>query len=163
MSQALAGSASVMMPHTNYAATFVTAVANSAIPPSSPGRKRVRCDSLLQEHRPPEKISRGYDDTDTDTEMDSLLYSPSNSPSNSPPPLVVATVRAVLIHRKASKRDESYYFEDGSCVLLVEDTLFNVGFFNFSFQSYPTISLGASFNFEQRFLKLQQHVFVAAG
>lgn len=26
-----------------------------------------------------------------------------------------------------AQRDISYYFEDGSCILLVEDTLFNVG------------------------------------
>ena len=27
-------------------------------------------------------------------------------------------------------RDETYYFSDGSCILLVEDTLFNVGHHN---------------------------------
>lgn len=33
---------------------------------------------------------------------------------------------ALLGLRSAHKRDATYYFEDGSCILLVEDTLFNV-------------------------------------
>jgi hypothetical protein len=127
--QALAGSAGAMTPDTNCAATFDVDVPKR-LSPTGPRRKRGRCDSLSHEHRPPEKISKGYDDTDTDTEMDGLLYSPSSSPSNSPLPHVAATMpQGMLIHRKAFKRDELYYFEDGSCVLLVGDTLFNVGFY----------------------------------
>lgn len=34
--------------------------------------------------------------------------------------------QALLGFRSPYKRDASYYFEDGSCILLVEDTLFNV-------------------------------------
>ena len=82
-------------------------------------------------------MSKGYDDTDTDTEMDGLLCSPSGSLSNSPlPPITVS----IPIHQKSSKRDESYYFEDGSCVLLVEDTLFNVCLYLSLLEPFLTIS-----------------------
>jgi hypothetical protein len=43
-------------------------------------------------------------DSDTDTDMEAAL----------------------LGVQSTYKRDTNYYFEDGSCILLVEDTLFNV-------------------------------------
>lgn len=148
------------MPHTNHTATFVVGVADPSPSTSIPGRKRGRCDSLPHEHRPPGKISKGYDDTDTDTEMEGLLCSPSGSLSNSPLPLITVST---TIPQKSSKRDESYYFEDGSCVLLVEDTLFNVSLYLFLLELFSTIPLGPSLNFEQRFFELQHNVFSAPG
>jgi len=135
LAQALADSTGVMTPHTNCVASSVVGIAKSRpLSSTSSRRKRGRCDSHSHEHRPPEKISKGYDDTDTDTEMDGLLCSPSSSLSNSPLPLVTTTIsQEMLIHRKSFKRDESFYFEDGSCVLLVEDTLFNVSLHLFFF------------------------------
>ena len=52
------------------------------------------------------RVAPGGDDTDTETaDMDSA---------------------ALTALRGRYKRDPTYYMEDGSCVLLVEDTLFNV-------------------------------------
>jgi len=150
------------MSPTNYPATFVVGGPEPGPSTSSPGRKRGRCDSLPQEHRPPGKMSKGYDDTDTDTEMEGLLCSPSGSLSTLSLPIIAATTPVL---QKSSKRDESYYFEDGSCVLLVDDTLFNVSFFFFFFfflELFVTNFLGASLNFEQRFFELQHHVLSAS-
>lgn len=106
--------------------------------------------------RPPEKMYKSYDDVDTDTEMEGLVCegSTDSSPSASPtqrssmltnklssnaegkrkgsdvlPPPVVANKNHVQIEKReftTRKRDEQFYLEDGSCVFLVEDTLFNV-------------------------------------
>ena len=144
---------------TNYPATFVVGVSDPSTSTPSSGRKRGRCDSHPHEHRPPGKMSKGYDDTDTDTEMEGLLCSPSGSLLNSPLPIIAVSTPN---HQKSFKRDESYYFEDGSCVLLVEDTLFNVSLHLFLLELFSTISLGASLNFEQRFFELQHHVFATS-
>jgi hypothetical protein len=85
-------------------------------------RKRGRCDSDSQGR--PEKMYKGYDDTNTDTEMEGLL-SPSSASSSA------SSACALLVSELDSqcswKRDEEFYMEDGSCVLLVGDILFNVG------------------------------------
>lgn len=59
-------------------------------------------------------------------------------------------------------RDEDYYFSDGSCIILVEDTLFNVRVHSFITQTvvYPT-ALGTQNNYIERFLFLQHYVFFA--
>jgi len=146
-------------------------------------RKRIRCDSDPQDldltfnnpagtsssrrhrdlnrHRPPEKMSRRYQDpeadgvesdhdqdfdadTDGDAEMDPIavndLIYPSSSSNESvalsmrqfekkPAQTTVNTTYADVVkefNKTIYKRDDAYYFEDGSCVLLVGDTLFNV-------------------------------------
>lgn len=90
-------------------------------------RKRVRCDSDSKDQRPPEKMYKGHEDTDTDTEMDGLIDSSQSSSSSSPLPRTTLGSTAVALRKsKLYHRDERYYFEDGSCILLVVDTLFNV-------------------------------------
>ncbi|KAH9480809.1 hypothetical protein JR316_0007409 [Psilocybe cubensis] len=95
-------------------------------------RKRVRSDSAdspRDTHRPREKNQKmfkahGFEDTDTDTEMDAIIEPASASTSN-----LVTEGKEKGKERETAKtfvRDERYYFEDGSCVLLVQDTLFNV-------------------------------------
>ncbi|TFK33025.1 hypothetical protein BDQ12DRAFT_450930 [Crucibulum laeve] len=64
--------------------------------------KRGRCDSL-SDPGPPEKI-QALSSEAKDTEM----FSSTSTPRN------------------LWKRDDTYYMDDGSCILLVEDTLFNV-------------------------------------
>ena len=84
-------------------------------------RKRGRCDSDPQGR--PEKMYKGYE-TNTDTEMESFM-SPSSTSSSA------SSACALLVPELDSqcpwKRDEEFYMEDGSCVLLVGDILFNVG------------------------------------
>ena len=84
-------------------------------------RKRGRCDSDPQGR--PEKMYKRYDDTNTDTEMEGLMSASSASSSAS-------SACALLVSEPdcqgSSKRDEEFYMEDGSCVLLVGDVLFNV-------------------------------------
>ena len=84
-------------------------------------RKRGRCDSDPQGR--PEKMYKGYEDTNTDTEMEGLMAPSSSSSSTS-------SACALLVSEPESqspwKRDEEFYMEDGSCVLLVGDILFNV-------------------------------------
>ncbi|CAA7262792.1 unnamed protein product [Cyclocybe aegerita] len=78
---------------------------------SGSSRKRGRCDSDTQDQRPRGKMSKAYDDVDTDSEMEALVC----------PTSCLQTAAGLRL-----KRDDRYYFEDGSCVFLVEDTLFNV-------------------------------------
>ena len=99
----------------------------------SPQRKRGRCDSGPHDARPPEKMSKNYDEIDTDTEMEGLVCSTSSSPSISHSPILEPSSSKINLRRPTQivaseprKRDEKYYLEDGSCVLLVGDTLFNV-------------------------------------
>ena len=86
-------------------------------------RKRGRCDSDPQGR--PEKMYKGYEDTNTDTEMEGLMSSSSASSSASS---ACALLVSELDCQGSSKRDEEFYMEDGSCVLLVGDILFNVGY-----------------------------------
>jgi hypothetical protein len=83
-------------------------------------RKRGRCDSDPQGR--PEKMYKGYD-TDTDTEMEGLTS--ASSSASSACALLVSEIDANG-QRCSSKRDEEFYMEDGSCVFLVGDILFNV-------------------------------------
>jgi hypothetical protein len=85
-------------------------------------RKRGRCDSEPQGR--PEKMYKGYGDTNTDTEMEGLMSQSSASSSASS---TCALVASELDGQCPWKRDEEFYMEDGSCVLLVGDILFNVG------------------------------------
>jgi hypothetical protein len=78
-------------------------------------------------------MSRADDDTDTDADMDGLVQvcgSTSSSCSSSPLPGSATSssqVHEMLRARSLQyKRDEIYYFEDGSCIILIEDTLFNI-------------------------------------
>lgn len=88
--------------------------------PSTKAKKRGRSYSAEGHcHRLSGKMSRTQaaqqpaDDLDTDSDsMDNLMCSSSSSMTS----LALAD----------SKRDDAYYFEDGSCVLLVGNTLFNV-------------------------------------
>jgi hypothetical protein len=86
-------------------------------------RKRGRCDSDPQGR--PEKMYKGYEDANTDTEMDSegLMSASSSSSASSACALLVSEID----NQNSWKRDEEFYMEDGSCVLLVGDILFNVG------------------------------------
>lgn len=86
-------------------------------------RKRGRCDSEPQGR--PEKMYKGYGDTNTDTEMEGMM-SPSSSSSSSSTSSACALVVSELDSQCPWKRDEEFYMEDGSCVLLVGDILFNV-------------------------------------
>ena len=67
----------------------------------------------------PEKMYKGYDDTNTDTDG-----SPSSASSSA------SSACALLVSESECqcpwKRDEEFYLEDGNCVLLVGDILFNV-------------------------------------
>ena len=100
-------------------------------------RKRGRCDSDSQGR--PEKMYKAYEDTNTDTEMEGLMSSSSASSSAS-------SACALLVsehdNKCSWKRDEEFYMEDGSCVLLVGDILFNV-----SHQCSIMISLETKFRF----------------
>ena len=88
-------------------------------------RKRGRCDSDLQGR--PEKMYKGHEDTDTDTEMEGSMSASSALSASSSSARVVSDVCGSLPNYQQSwKRDEEFYMEDGSCVLLVGDTLFNV-------------------------------------
>jgi hypothetical protein len=86
--------------------------------PSSKAKKRGR--SYSAEGHCSSKMSRTHaqppaddDDPESDSEsMDHLMCSSSSSTTS----LALAD----------SMRDDTYYFEDGSCVLLVGSTLFNV-------------------------------------
>ena len=84
-------------------------------------RKRGRCDSDQQGR--PEKMYKGYEDTNTDTEMEGL---PSSSLASSSTSSAGALVVSELDSQCPWKQDEEFYMEDGSCVLLVGDILFNV-------------------------------------
>ena len=90
-------------------------------------RKHGRCDSEPQGR--PEKMSKGYEHTDhTDTEMESFMRPSSSSSASSASAYLVSEIEGSLTDCKRSwKRDEEFYLEDGSCVLLVGDILFNVG------------------------------------
>lgn len=101
----------------------------------SPGRKRVRCDSQTV-NGPPGKIQALSNDTDTDMEASSSGL------------------------RGTCKRDSKYYLEDGSCILLVEDTLFNASQnLNFLFSILTVLrASGTPLNSEQGQLKLWHHV-----
>lgn len=92
------------------------------VPPSSHGvalssleLKRSRSGDLDGDQNPPAKKARkvlpsAIAETDTEaTDMDSV---------------------ALAALRGRYKRDPTYYMEDGSCILLVEDTLFNVRTFH---------------------------------
>lgn len=87
-------------------------------------RNRGRCASVSDPQGRPEKIYRGYGDTNTDTEMEGSM-SPSSASSSA------SSACALLVSELDSQctwnRDEEFYMEDGSCVLLVGDILFNVG------------------------------------
>ncbi|KAF8157847.1 hypothetical protein B0H34DRAFT_706377 [Crassisporium funariophilum] len=103
-------------------------------------RKRGRCDSDPQ--GPPGKISKGYDDIDTDTEMEGLICSStSSSPLPAPSQVVGLPSNGTTWHR-----DEEYYLEDGSCVFLVGETLFNV---HRSIMSRDSSSFGTMFSLPQ--------------
>lgn len=69
--------------------------------PHPPVRKRVRCESPTSQS-PPGKTRSTSVDSDMEVEA------------------------AILGMRRRYRRDPTYYLEDGSCILLVEDTLFNV-------------------------------------
>ena len=86
-------------------------------------RKRGRCDSDPQGR--PEKMYKGYDDANTDTEMEGLMSASSSTTSSASS--ACALLVSELDNQSSWKQDEEFYMEDGSCVLLVEDILFNVG------------------------------------
>ena len=123
-------------------------------------RKRGRCDSDQQGR--PEKMYKGYEDTNTDTEMEGL---PSSSLASSSTSSAGALVVSELDSQCPWKQDEEFYMEDGSCVLLVGDILFNVCD-QISFMIYLETEFlllrGSSFGFEQRFIEFQNHVFIAS-
>ena len=96
-------------------------------------RKRGRCASDSDPQGRPEKMYRGYEDTNTDTEMEGLMSPPSASSSASS---ACAPLVSELDNQCSWKRDEEFYMEDGSCVLLVGDILFNVGRHQSSFMIY---------------------------
>lgn len=91
-------------------------------------RKRGRCDSDPQtgaSGRPPGKMPKSHDDdNDTDTEMDTLMntLSPDSSMQSLTSEIQLKQVERVNNWR----RDDEFYYEDGSCIILVEDVLFNV-------------------------------------
>jgi hypothetical protein len=84
-------------------------------------RKRVRCDSDPQGR--PEKMYKGYEDANTDTEMEAASSASSSSSASSACALLVSEPDNQI----SWNRDEEFYMEDGSCILLVGDILFNVG------------------------------------
>lgn len=102
-------------------------------------RKRIRCDSDPKDgHKAAELVYKGRNDIDTDTEMEGLVCSASSSPLSSPtqgtcPESSSSNVKGSKTLTPTWKRDEQFYMEDGSCVLLVEDTLFNVHHFTLQF------------------------------
>ena len=67
---------------------------------------------------------KGYEDTNTDTEVEGLMSQSSASSSASS---ACALLVSGLESQCPWKRDEEFYMDDGSCVLLVGDILFNVG------------------------------------
>lgn len=84
-------------------------------------------------------MSRGDDDTDTDADMDGLVHvcgSTSSSCSGSPLPGSATSssqVHEMLRTRSVNyTRDDTYYFEDGSSIILIEETLFNVSIYRAS-------------------------------
>ncbi|KAF8962974.1 hypothetical protein BDZ97DRAFT_1662232 [Flammula alnicola] len=76
------------------------------------------------------------------------MCSSSSSCTNSPLPSTSAAVLqlSILSKHKSFTRDEEYYFEDGSCVLLVDDVLFNV---HRSILSKDSSSFGTMFSLPQ--------------
>ena len=69
---------------------------------------------------------KGFENTNIDTEMDGLISASSSSASSSASSACALLV-SELDGQCSWKRDEEFYMEDGSCVLLVGDILFNVG------------------------------------
>jgi len=62
------------------------------------------------------------------------------------------------------KRDSTYYFDDGSCIFLVEDTLFNVRFCYLTMTIWKHIGgVGSSVNTKQGRIKLQYDVLPTSG
>ena len=103
-------------------------------------RKRIRCDSDPKGgHQSSQKVYKGRNDIDTDSEMEGLVSSANSSPLSSPtqgtcPESSSTNVkgsRTLSSPLPTWKRDDHFYLEDGSCVLLVGDTLFNVELFAF--------------------------------
>jgi len=104
-------------------------------------RKRIRCDSDPKDgHKSSQKVYKGRNDIDIDTEMEGLVCSASDSPLSSPtqsncPESSSSNVKGSktlsLPPLPTWKRDDHFYLEDGSCILLVGDTLFNVEHFAF--------------------------------
>ena len=86
-------------------------------------RKRARCDSDPQGR--PEKMYKAYEDTnDADTEMEGSMSASSSASS-----ACALSVSEIDVNSQRSwKRDEEFYIEDGSCVFLVQDILFNVSY-----------------------------------
>ena len=84
-------------------------------------RKRGRCDSDPQGR--PEKMYKGYEVTNIDTEMEGLVsaLSPASPTSSG---LLLSEIDPNS--QRSWRRDEEFYMEDGSCVFLVGDILFNV-------------------------------------
>jgi len=108
--------------------TFQFASAGSSSIVVAVVRKRGRCDSDPQGR--PEKMYKGYEDTDTDTEMEGSMRTSSASSSSTscasghPASEVDKSLQNC---QRSWRRDGEFYMEDGSCVLLVGDILFNVG------------------------------------
>lgn len=68
-----------------------------------------------------QRMHKGHDDqfdTEVNCSSNSPLFQGSHEESSSGIPNVPEA--------QSWKRDEEFYLEDGSCILLVEDTLFNV-------------------------------------
>jgi len=111
--------------HTEYGETSLISPIQS--------RKRIRCESDPKDSscsQPPEKMMyKGPEDRiDTAFVIEGLVCSPNFSPLISP------TQRSVSELLPSWKRDDQFYLEDGSCILLVEDTLFNASYYCSSFQ-----------------------------
>lgn len=71
-------------------------------------------------------MSKPHDVIDNDLKMRNLPRPSSEKSTHTPLP---AVVESLLQSYKLSdvRHDDNYYFDDGSCVLLVNDVLFNVG------------------------------------
>ena len=95
--------------------------------PSNTTRKRGRSDSDPWHQRaPPGKMSKPHDVIDNDHNTRNLPGPSSEKSTHTPLPTVT---ESLLQSYKLSdvRHDDSYYFDDGSCVLLVNNVLFNVG------------------------------------
>ena len=56
--------------------------------------------------------------------------------------------------QKTCKRDDTFYFEDGSCIIRVEDTLFNVSTIHYSPSTGSNDLLAAPIHSKQGFVEL---------
>ncbi|PPQ95264.1 hypothetical protein CVT26_014838 [Gymnopilus dilepis] len=173
----LAGQSNTVTDSTEATLDFVVGGSSTTLTGSSSrsaARKRLRRDSDARSRDRSGKMSKSSHsepDGDTDTEMaiESLMSSQSSiaeSPVSTSGPASSSTLVDIEDKSQAStlasslafrlkpayKHDETYYFEDGSCVLLIQDTLFNV---HRTILSKDSSSFGTMFSLPQGSMEIE--------